>query len=185
MMVKEEVGESSDTPVPFLAYDVVSVNRGPGEQSTMKAVWDKTSVMIARKILRGGYHIGQGLGMNLQGIIHPIELPTQMNTFGLDFCPNARQLREIKELKRVEKEGRALPMVIPPLKIIFPRSAVIRAPDADEAENEDLIQGVAELFAGVIIQEHTEKDDTELPFAKIDQLHNWTSDDLPSHRVFR
>ncbi|XP_027171525.1 uncharacterized protein LOC113771103 [Coffea eugenioides] len=73
---------------------------------TEEQALSKASVMMAKEMIRGGYEFDKGLGRDLQGILKPVEIIEKNDSFGLGFRPTAKDIREMKERKKAEKEGR-------------------------------------------------------------------------------
>ena len=68
--------------------------------------------MIVNVVLKHGFEPGKGLGMFVQGIVHPVNLYENFGTFGLGYMSNTE---DIKKVKRHKKESWALTKSIPPL----------------------------------------------------------------------
>ena len=62
--------------------------------------------MMAKEMIWGRYEIGKGLGLNLQGILEPIEIFGKKDTFGLEFQPTVKDKKEMQTCKKVENEGK-------------------------------------------------------------------------------
>nr|XP_027103136.1 uncharacterized protein LOC113724433 [Coffea arabica]XP_027103140.1 uncharacterized protein LOC113724436 [Coffea arabica] len=112
--VKKE-GSQSVTMSPHSTSDIVSVSWITTEEQTLS----KASVMMAREMIRGGYKFDKGLGRELQGILKPVKIVEKRDTFGLGFQPTAKDIKEMKERKRAEKEGRQRVFDIPPPWVNF------------------------------------------------------------------
>ncbi|XP_070015652.1 uncharacterized protein [Nicotiana sylvestris] len=63
----------------------------------------------------------KGLGAELQGIVQPVSLPKNLDTFGLGFKPIAAEVRRARKLK---KKAWVLPKPIPRLSRSFVRTGV-------------------------------------------------------------
>ncbi|XP_071920671.1 uncharacterized protein [Coffea arabica] len=113
----KEEGSRSATMSPHSTSDIVSVSWITTEEQALS----KASVMMAKEMIRGGYKLDRGLGRELQGILKPVEIMGKRDTFGLGFKPTAKDIKEMKEHKRAEKEGRQRVFDIPPLRYTFPR----------------------------------------------------------------
>ena len=87
----------------------------------------------------------------------------------------------MKQRKEAERKGYIKPMIFPHLRITFPKPTSILTPDIQE---DDVVQGMADLFVGVIITEESEAE-SEFSLVDADQMTNWTAHDLPTHREFR
>ncbi|XP_071901023.1 uncharacterized protein [Coffea arabica] len=108
---KEEGGRNV-TMTPHSTADIVSVSWITTEEQALS----KASVMMAKEMIRGGYKLDRGLGRELQGILKPVEIMGKRDTFGLGFQPTVKDIKEMKERKRAEKEGRQRVFDIPPLR---------------------------------------------------------------------
>ena len=122
-MVFHAEGEPKKKESVFRVMDVVSVNHLKEGHRPVEPMLSKTSLRVAKEMIRWKYQVGKGLGRELQGIEEPVEIPSKLDTFGLGFHPTAKERVEMKEKKLAEKEGRDTPMVIPPLKYTFPHSS--------------------------------------------------------------
>ncbi|XP_071933107.1 uncharacterized protein [Coffea arabica] len=109
------------TMTPHSTADIVSVSWITNEERALP----KASVMMAKEMVRGGYVFDKGLGRDLQGILKPVEIIEKKDSFGLGFRPTAKDIREMKERKRAEKEGRQGALDIRPLHYTFPRPAEV------------------------------------------------------------
>ena len=76
-------------------------------------------------------------------------------------------------------------MVFPQLRVTFPQLAAPMAPKPDATTEEDLAQGISDLFVGVIIMEQPDEADDKFPLVDAAQMCNWTASDLPTRREFR
>ncbi|XP_059310245.1 uncharacterized protein LOC132061441 [Lycium ferocissimum] len=56
-------------------------------------------MMVAWKMLKNGFKPSRGLGVNLDGIVEPIQLPGQKDTFGLGYEPTLEEI-SLASLKR-------------------------------------------------------------------------------------
>ncbi|XP_071939018.1 uncharacterized protein [Coffea arabica] len=108
----KEEGSRSSTVTPHSTSDIVSVSWITKEEQALS----RASVMMAKEMIRGGYEFDKGLGRDLQGILKPVEIIEKKDSFGLDFQPTAKDIKEMKERKRAEKEGRQRVFDIPPLR---------------------------------------------------------------------
>nr|XP_027090330.1 uncharacterized protein LOC113711365 [Coffea arabica] len=115
----KEEGSRSSTVTPHSTSDIVSVSWITKEEQALS----RASVMMAKEMIRGGYEFDKGLGRDLQGILKPVEIVEKNDSFGLGFRPTAKDIREMKERKKAEKEGRQRALDIPPLQYTFPRPA--------------------------------------------------------------
>nr|XP_027095987.1 uncharacterized protein LOC113715883 [Coffea arabica] len=115
----KEDGSRNVIMTPHSTADIVSVSWITNEERALS----KASVMMAKEMIRGGYEFDKGLGRDLQGILKPVEIIEKKDSFGLGFRPTAKDIREMKERKKAEKEGRQRALDIPPLHYTFPRPA--------------------------------------------------------------
>ncbi|XP_071939158.1 uncharacterized protein [Coffea arabica] len=115
----KEDGGRNVTMTPHSTADIVSVSWITNAEQALP----KASVMMAKEMIRGGYEFDKGLGRDLQGILKPVEIVEKKDSFGLGFRPTAKDIREMKERKKAEKEGRQRALDIPPLYYTFPRPA--------------------------------------------------------------
>ncbi|OIT05467.1 hypothetical protein A4A49_61557, partial [Nicotiana attenuata] len=123
-------------------------------------------VMVASEMLKNGFEPGRGLGARLHGIVEPIQLPGQNNTFGLGYEPTPK---EVSEARLKKKSDIVLPQPIPPL---------------DEDAEDDLVEGIRNLFlvdCNVILNDCTETP-TTWDAAPGDVLNNWTCTPSPVRR---
>ncbi|XP_071906004.1 uncharacterized protein [Coffea arabica] len=105
----KEDGSRNVTMTPHSTADIVSVSWITNEERVLP----KASVMMAKEMIRGGYEFDKGLGRDLQGILKPVEIVEKKDSFGLGFRPTAKDIREMKEHKRAEKEGsHAMSMIL-------------------------------------------------------------------------
>nr|XP_027095953.1 uncharacterized protein LOC113715852 [Coffea arabica] len=114
---------------------------------------------MAREMIRGGYEIGRGFGRELQGILEPIEIPTQKDTFGLGFHPTAKDRKEMQARKQAEKKETKNPV-------------------------EEIEVDLSQLFVGATCEEGPSENAEFLPITE-EAIQNWTADYLPSRREFR
>ncbi|XP_027178217.1 uncharacterized protein LOC113777381 [Coffea eugenioides] len=98
----KEDGSRDVTMTPHSTADIVSVSWITNEERALP----KAGVMMAKEMIRGGYEFDKGLGRDLQGILKPVEIVEKKDSFGLGFRPTAKDIREMKERKKAEKEGR-------------------------------------------------------------------------------
>lgn len=136
-------------------------------------------MMVASEMLENGFDPGRGLGARLHGIMEPIQLPGQNNTFGLGYEPTPK---EVSEARRKKKGDIVLPQSIPPLSQSFPKTATIH--ELEEDVEDDLVEGARNLFivdCNVIL-----KDCTAMPTiwdaAPGVVLNNWTCNPSPVRR---
>ncbi|XP_070004823.1 uncharacterized protein [Nicotiana sylvestris] len=133
-------------------------------------------VMVASEMLKNGFEPGRGLGARLHGILEPIQLPRQNNTFGLGYEPTPK---EVSEARLKKKSDIVLPQPIPPLSRSFPKTVTIY--ELDEDAEDDLVEGIRNLFiadCNVILKDCTESP-TIWDAALGDILNNWTCTPSP------
>ncbi|XP_071920616.1 uncharacterized protein [Coffea arabica] len=97
----KEDGSRNVSMTPHSTADIVSVSWITKEERALP----KASVMMAKEMIRGGYEFDKGLGRDLQGILKLVEIVEKKDSFGLGFRPTAKDIREMKECKKAEKEG--------------------------------------------------------------------------------
>ncbi|GKV34375.1 hypothetical protein SLEP1_g42752 [Rubroshorea leprosula] len=98
----------------------------------------KPTKVAARIMLSCHYQLGEGLGLNGQGILEPIEVIQTWGTFGLGYKPKKedwQRMRAIKAEKRLARlqgrNPRDEPMWVPHIRVTFPRPAEILCPSFD------------------------------------------------------
>ncbi|XP_059281345.1 uncharacterized protein LOC132035043 [Lycium ferocissimum] len=132
-------------------------------------------MMVAWEMLKNGFKPGRGLGVNLDGIVEPIQLPGQKDTFGLGYEPTLEEI-SLASLRR--KGDIPLPKPVPLLNQSFFKASVTQVPE--EAAKDNLVEGLKNLF---IAEEEAEcnvilDDCPETPTIwdaePGDALNNWT-----------
>ncbi|XP_027060688.1 uncharacterized protein [Coffea arabica] len=142
--------------------DIVSVGWASRDKSLTQSNLPETSIMMAREMIRGGYEIGKGLGRELQGILEPIEIPTQKDTFGLGFHPTVKDRREMQARKQAEKKGKQTSLNVPPLYHTFPcPSEVIMLETKNPVEEIEV--DLSQLFVGATCEEEPSENAEFLP----------------------
>ncbi|XP_071905959.1 uncharacterized protein [Coffea arabica] len=175
--VKEE-GSQSVTMSPHSTSDIVSVSWITTEEQTLS----KASVMMAREMIRGGYKFDKGLGRELQGILKPVEIMEKRDMFGLGFRPTTKDIKEMKERKRAEKEGRQRVFDIPPLRYTFPRPTEIITAEGNSTE--EIEDSLSQLFIGATFEDDFPSE-AEFPDIPEGSISNWTAEFLPVQKEFR
>ncbi|XP_070022727.1 uncharacterized protein [Nicotiana sylvestris] len=109
------------------------------------------SVMVAVEMLKNGFVPGKGLGTSLQGIVQPVSLPRNLDTFGLGFKPTVADMRRSRKMK---KKAWALPKPVPCLSRLFVRPGtrkqlLSRVPGPLIGADGDLEKGFERLSAEV------------------------------------
>nr|XP_027067607.1 uncharacterized protein LOC113693243 [Coffea arabica] len=163
--------------------DIVSVGCASRDKSFTQSNLPEASIMMVREMIRGGYEIGKGLGRELQGILEPIEIPTQKDTFGLGFHPTAKDRKEMQARKQAEKKGKQTALYIPSLYHIFPRPSEVIMPETKNPV-EEIEVDLSQLFVGATCEEEPSENAEFLPITE-GAIQNWTADYLPSRREFR
>ncbi|XP_070012516.1 uncharacterized protein [Nicotiana sylvestris] len=87
-------------PWVYPVFDTVSVEKIPEGKCvpTLKVV--VASVMVAVEMLKNGFVPGKGLGASLQGIVQPVSLLKNLDTFGLGFKPTVADIKRARKLKQ-------------------------------------------------------------------------------------
>ncbi|PHT38404.1 hypothetical protein CQW23_21977 [Capsicum baccatum] len=101
----------------------------------------QTLMMVALEILKKGFVPGQGLGVNLDEILDPIQLSGQKSTFGLGYEPTPE---EVSSANLKGKSDIILPKIVPLLNQLFYKAFVAQVTEKDAEE--DLMEGVMNLF---------------------------------------
>ncbi|KAH0761465.1 hypothetical protein KY290_017538 [Solanum tuberosum] len=111
---------------------------------------------VLMMVLKNGFIPDQGLGVKLDGIVEPIQLPGQKYTFDLGYDPTPKEVSSAN-LKR--KSDVSLPQPIPPLNHSF--SKAFAAQGLEEVVEDNLAEGLKNLFiekteCNVILEDYTE-----------------------------
>ncbi|KAK6786413.1 hypothetical protein RDI58_014938 [Solanum bulbocastanum] len=107
----------------------------------VKANLPRVLMMVAWEMLKNGFIPRQGIGVKLDGIVEPIQLPGQKYTFCLGYEPTREEVLSAY-LKR--KSDIPLPQPILPLNQSFSKAF---APQRfEEAIKDNLIEGLKNLF---------------------------------------
>ncbi|XP_071901010.1 uncharacterized protein [Coffea arabica] len=157
------------TVTPYSTADIVSVSWITKEERALS----KASVMMAKEMIRGGYEFDKGLGRNLQRILKPVEIVEKKDSFGLGFRPTAKDIKEMKERKRAEKEGRQKAFDFPPLRYTFPRPTEVITSEINLVD--EIETSLAQLFIGATFQD-SYPDEAEFPDIPEGSIFNWTAD---------
>ncbi|XP_071924787.1 uncharacterized protein [Coffea arabica] len=174
----EEDGSRNAIVTPHSTADIVSVSWITKEERALS----KASVMMAKEMIRGGYEFDKGLGRDLQGILKPVEIVEKKNSFGLGFRPTAKDIKEMKERKKVEKEGRQKAFDIPPLHYTFPRPTEVITSEINPVD--EIETSLAQLFVGATFEDSF-PDEAEFPDIPEGSISNWTAKFLPIQKEFR
>ncbi|XP_060179912.1 uncharacterized protein LOC132609777 [Lycium barbarum] len=98
-------------------------------------------MMVAWEMLKNGFRPGQGLGLNSNGIVEPIQLPGHNHTFGLGYEPTPEEIA-LASLKR--RSASPLPKPVPLLNQSFLRDSAAQA--SEEKLEDDLLENFKNLF---------------------------------------
>lgn len=144
--------------------------------------------MVAVEMLKYGFVPGKGLGASLQGIVQPVFLPKNLDTFGLRFKPIVADMRRARKMKQ---RAWALPKPVPHLSRSFVRPGtrkrpVTLVPSSVVDVDGDLMERFERIFANVNVLEAGEgssKAHVQFvgPGAKI---NNWEATLHPTRRDF-
>ncbi|XP_019240597.1 PREDICTED: uncharacterized protein LOC109220593, partial [Nicotiana attenuata] len=110
--------EDDKGPWVYQVFDTVSVEKIPEGECVPIPKVAAASVMVASEMLKNGFVPGKGLGASLQGIVQPVSLPKNFDTFGLGFKPTAANIRLARKLKQ---RAWVLPKPVPRLFRSFVR----------------------------------------------------------------
>ncbi|XP_070016049.1 uncharacterized protein [Nicotiana sylvestris] len=189
---------TSDAVVPFIeidddkgpwvyqVFDTVPVDKVPEGKSIPHPRVSAATVMVVSEMLGNGFVPGKGLGAKLQGMVQPVSLPKNLDTFGLGFKPIAADIRRARKLK---KKAWVLPKPIPRLSRSFVRPGVkqqllekLSCPLIDAEGNLDTV--FKRVFVEVNMVEAgggSRKADMQYigPYANI---NNWEATPLPIRR---
>ena len=92
--------EDDKGPWVYQVFDTVPVIRVPEGKSMLCPRVAAETIMVVSEMLNNGFVPGKGLGAELQGIIQPVSLPKNLDTFGLGFKPTATDVRRARKLKK-------------------------------------------------------------------------------------
>ncbi|XP_070013066.1 uncharacterized protein [Nicotiana sylvestris] len=124
---EDNMSTVSDAIVPFIetdddkglwvyqVFDTVSVEKVPKGKIIPVPRITAATVMVASEMLKNGFVQGKGLGADLQGIVQPVYLPKNLDTFGLGFKPT---VVDVKRARKMKKRGWVLPKPIPRLSSV-------------------------------------------------------------------
>ncbi|XP_070015591.1 uncharacterized protein [Nicotiana sylvestris] len=123
----------SDAIVPFIdtdddkgpwvyqVFDTITVDKVPKGKSIPRPRVASATAMVVSEMLSNGFVLGKGLGAELQGVVQPVSLPKNLDTFGLRFKPTTTDVRRAHKLK---KKAWVLSKPIPCLSRSFVRPDV-------------------------------------------------------------
>ena len=109
---EDNLGAHSDAIIPFIEFEddkgpwvyqvfnMVSVEKIPEGKCVPISKVATASVIIAVEMLKNGFVPGKGLGASLQGIVQPVSLPKNLDTFGLGFKPTSVDVKRARKLKQ-------------------------------------------------------------------------------------
>ncbi|XP_019259297.1 PREDICTED: uncharacterized protein LOC109237444 [Nicotiana attenuata] len=184
---EENLCAHSDASIPFIeaeddkgpwvyqVFETVPVEKFPEGKCVPTPKMASASVMVASKMLKNSFVLGNGLGASLQGIIQPVSLPENFGTFGLGFKPIAA---DVKRPKRLKRKAWAFPKPIPRLSRSFVKPGarkrpVTTVPSSVVDIDEELIERFQRLFDNVNMV-----DVGEVKFRHITRIHNEVADAL-------
>ncbi|XP_075081575.1 uncharacterized protein LOC142166371 [Nicotiana tabacum] len=180
--------EDDKGPWVYQVFDMVSVDKILEGKCVPTPRVAAASVMVAVEMLKNGFVPGKGLGAFLQGIVQPVSLPKNLDTFGLVFMPTVASVRRARKMKQ---RAWALPKPVPHLSQSFLRPGtrkrpVTRVPSLVVDVDGDLMERFERIFADVNVLEVGEgssKADVQFvgPSAKI---NNWEATPLLIRREF-
>ncbi|XP_019265982.1 PREDICTED: uncharacterized protein LOC109243495 [Nicotiana attenuata] len=81
-------------------YEQLSVEKIPEGKCILGPKLSSASVMVASEMLKNGFVPGKGLGLSLQGIVHPVRPRGNLGTFGLGFMPTGKDVKRVTNLKQ-------------------------------------------------------------------------------------
>ncbi|XP_075093115.1 uncharacterized protein LOC142172928 isoform X2 [Nicotiana tabacum] len=180
--------ETNDDKGPWVyqIFDAVSANKIPEGTSIPHPRIASATVMIVSEMLSNGFVPGKGLGAELQGIVQPVSLPKNVETFGMGFKPTSADVRHARKMK---KKVWVLPKPVTCLSRSFViagtrKLSVPKVLGPMIGPDGDLDEGFERLFAGVNMVEAGEgssRVDIQFvgPRAKI---NSWTATPLPTRR---
>jgi hypothetical protein len=132
------IGTEDEDPLPFHAFELISVIRDLGEPTPGKA-----ELMVGRIMLGSNFTLGCGLGIRGQGILHPVTLRKNNGKFGLGYNPSFKDQEDIRR-------KRFRPRAIPPLAVSFPGPPQMISPDGI---NDLLISFSSGVVIGALLNE--------------------------------
>ncbi|XP_070012882.1 uncharacterized protein [Nicotiana sylvestris] len=94
--------ETDDDKGPWVyqVFDIASVQKFPEGKSIPVPRIMAATVILASEMLKNGFVPGKGLGADLQGIVQPVYLPKNLDTFGLGFKPTTAYVRRARKMKK-------------------------------------------------------------------------------------
>ncbi|XP_070022261.1 uncharacterized protein [Nicotiana sylvestris] len=163
---KDNMSTVSDAIVPFIeidddkgpwvyqVFDTVSVEKVPEGKNVPVPRITAATVMVASEMLKNGFVLGKGLGADLQGIVQPVYLPKNLDTFGLGFKPTAADVRRARKMK---KRVWVPPKPIPRLSRSFVRPSIGR-------------QLLAKVYGPLIVADGNLEEGLERVFAEVNMV---------------
>ncbi|XP_070017716.1 uncharacterized protein [Nicotiana sylvestris] len=115
--------ETDDDKGPWVyqVIDTISVDKVPEGKSIPCPRVAAAPAIVVSEMLSNGFVLGKGLGAELQGIVQPVSLPKNLDTFGLGFKTIVVDVRRARKLK---KKAWVLLKPIPCLSRSFVRPGV-------------------------------------------------------------
>ena len=80
--------------------EIITVNQFLEGNPILQPRLSSSSVMVVAQMVRNGYELGKVLGLSLQGIVNPISLMGNQDTFGLGFNQTRFDRKWAKDRKR-------------------------------------------------------------------------------------
>ncbi|XP_075075545.1 uncharacterized protein LOC107819715 [Nicotiana tabacum] len=180
--------ETDDDKGPWVyqVFDAVSVDKIPEGEGLPLPRITTTAFMIVAEMLNNGFVLGKGLGVDLQGMIQPVSLPKNLETFGLGFKPTAA---DVKRARKLKKRVWVLPKPVPRLSKSFVKAGCRKLPAPEVlgplmGPNGDLNESFGRVFADVNMIEAGEgssKADIQFVGPKVN-VNNWMATPLPTWR---
>lgn len=76
------------------------VEKIPKRKCVLTPKVTSASIMVAFEVLKNGFVPRKGLVASLQGIIQPVSLSKNLDTFGLGFKPTTTYVKGVRKLKQ-------------------------------------------------------------------------------------
>ncbi|XP_070002400.1 uncharacterized protein [Nicotiana sylvestris] len=178
--------EDDKGPWVYQVFDTVSVEKIPEGKSILVPKVTAASVIVVSEMLKNGFIPGKGLGASLQGIVQPVSLPKNLDTFGLEFKPTTADVRRARKLRQ---RAWVLPKPIPRLSRSFVRPSARKCPTATVPVSlidvdGDLDKGFERLFSDVNLVETGEgSSQADVQFiGPSEKISNWEATPLPTRK---
>ncbi|KAG5615394.1 hypothetical protein H5410_015218 [Solanum commersonii] len=166
----------------YQSFEIITVNQFLERNPIPQPHLSSASIMVVSQMVQNGYEPGKGLGLSLQGIVDPINLMGNQETFSLGFNPTRFDRKWAKDRKR--KVWNLL-KPIPHIAQSFVKSRGEPCPDFPIPNDVDEIcQGIKEMFYDVNMTqmgEGTSHMDVQFIGPNV-QLNNWEVTPLPTRR---